>query len=203
MAYIIAVHVPIAGLALLPLLTGLPLIFGPIHIAFLEMLIDPVCSMVFEAEAAEANIMRRPPRPTDSTLVPPALIGWGLLQGTIAFIPLGILYPLALHWGLPEGDARALTFVSLVLVDLALVLVNRTFGSSLIAGVGRGNRALWWVSAVTLGLLALVLAWPTGRGLFHFGPLHADDLTLVVAIVVVVLAVLEFLKRFWRGQLAG
>jgi Ca2+-transporting ATPase len=201
MAYIIAVHVPIAGLALLPLLAGMPLIFGPVHIAFLEMVIDPVCSMVFEAETAEADIMDRPPRAATSTLFSPALVAWSLLQGTIALIPLAVLYWLALGRGLPEGDARALTFVSLVLVDLGLVLVNRSFGTSLVEVVGKRNRALWWVSAVTLALLALVLLWPTGRELFRFGPLHGDDLVLVVMIVLVVLALLEYLKRFWRTRL--
>ena len=111
MAYIIAVHVPIAGLALLPLLTGMPLILGPVHIVFLEMVIDPVCSMVFEAEAAEDDIMQRPPRAATSPLFSPALVAWSLLQGTIAFIPLAALYVLAIERGLPETDARSLTFV--------------------------------------------------------------------------------------------
>jgi Ca2+-transporting ATPase len=201
MAYIIAVHVPIAGLALLPLLTGLPLIFGPVHIAFLEMVIDPVCSMVFEAEAAEDDIMRRPPRAATSPLFSPALVAWSLLQGTIAFIPLAALYVLAIGRGLPVADARSLTFVSLVLVYLSLVLVNRSFATSLAELIGKANRALVWVTAVTVGLLALVLIAPIGRALFRFGPLHADDLTLVAAIVVAVFATLEFLKRFWRARL--
>lgn len=198
---IIAVHVPIAGLALLPLLAGMPLIFGPLHIAFLEMIIDPVCSMVFEAEAAEPDIMRRPPRAATSRLFSPALVAWSLLQGTVALLALAALYWLALHWGLPEGDARALTFVSLVLVDLSLVLVNRSFRTSMIAGTGTSNRALWWVSVVTIAILALILAWPPGRGLFRFGPLHSDDFTVVAAIVAAVWAVLQFLKRFWRVRL--
>ena len=74
MTYITAVHVPIGGLALLPLLTGLPLIFGPVHIAFIEMVIDPVCSMVFEAEASESDVMKRPPRPATSLLFSRALV---------------------------------------------------------------------------------------------------------------------------------
>ena len=201
MAYIIAVHVPIAGLALLPLLTGLPLIFGPVHIAFLEMVIDPVCSMVFEAEAAEDDIMKRPPRAATSTLFSPALVAWSLLQGAVAFVPLAALYGLAIERGLPETDARSLTFVSLVLVDLGLVLVNRSFATSLGELIGKANRALVWVSAVTVALLALVLITPFGRTLFRFGPLHSDDLTLVVVIVVAIFATLEFLKRFWRVRL--
>ncbi|HUA77033.1 MAG TPA: cation-translocating P-type ATPase [Acetobacteraceae bacterium] len=203
MAYIIAVHVPIAGLALMPLLAGLPLIFGPVHIAFLEMVIDPVCSMVFEAEAAEKDIMRRPPRAATSTLFSPMLVAWGLVQGAVAFVPLAVLYLLALRSGMREGDARALTFVSLVLVDLGLVLVNRSFGTSLAAALGTVNRALWAVSGLTLSLLALVLAWPPARGLFDFGPLHADDLALVAGIAIAVVAALELIKRFWRNDLAA
>lgn len=203
MAYIIAVHVPIAGLALLPLLAGTPLIFGPVHIAFLEMVIDPVCSMVFEAEAAEDDIMRRPPRAATSPLFSPALIAWSLLQGAIAFVLLAALYLLALERDLPETDARTLTFVSLVLVNLGLMLVNRSFATSIAELLGKANHALVWVVAVTLGLLTLVVISPFGRALFRFGPLHADDLTLVAIVVLAVFATLEFLKRFWRTHLVA
>jgi len=201
MAYIIAVHVPIAGLALLPLLTGLPLILGPIHIAFLEMVIDPVCSMVFEAEEAEEGIMRRPPRRADSPLFSAALVAWSFVQGMIAFAGLAGVYLMALHLGLSGDEARALTFVSLVLIYLGLVLVNRNFGIRPRDLFGRRNRALAWILAVTLLLLALALAVPAGRALFHFGPLHADDLTVVAGAVIAVVALVEGVKRFWRKRL--
>lgn len=203
MNYIVAVHIPIAGLALLPLLTGLALIFGPLQIAFLEMVIDPVCSMVFEAEAAEADIMSRPPRDAKSALFSRAMLAWGVVQGTIALIPLAAVYWLAVRRGMPENDARALTFVSLVLVDLGLVLVNRSFGALRIRRGHTRNRALWIVSGVTAALLTVLLIWPAGRALFHFGPLHADDLAMVAAIVGSVVGVLEFLKRFWRRYLTA
>jgi Ca2+-transporting ATPase len=203
MAYIVAVHVPIAGLALLPLIAGLPMIFGPVHIAFMEMVIDPVCSMVFEAESQEGDVMRRPPRASTSSLFSRALVVWGLVQGTIGLVPLGLMYWLALRRGMPEGDARALTFVSLVLVDLGLVLVNRSFDGTMFRAVAKGNRALWWVTAVTVSLLALVLAWPAGRELFRFGPLHGDDLAVVAVVVAAVVLVLDGLKRFWRVRLVS
>ena len=97
MSFIFAVHVPIAGLALLPLLFGLPILFGPIHIAFLEMVIDPVCSLVFEAEAEEDDIMDRPPRAADTPLFSGALIAWSLLQGALAFALVAVIYVLALR----------------------------------------------------------------------------------------------------------
>ena len=203
MAYIIAVHIPIAGLALLPLITGLPLIFGPVHIAFLELVIDPVCSMVFEAEHEEPGIMKRPPRAISSPLFSRSLIVWSLLQGAVALIALALTYSFALKRGLPEGDARALTFVSLVLVDLGLVLVNRSFGALAIKRSGKRNRTLWGVSGVALALLTVVLVLPVGRELFRVGPLHPDDLTLVALIVISVVVILEILKRFWRTRLVS
>jgi Ca2+-transporting ATPase len=203
MGYIIAVHVPIAGLALLPLLTGLPLVFGPVHIAFLEMVIDPVCSMVFEAEIEERGIMNRPPRAVGTPLLSRALIAWGLLQGTIAFIVLGALYAIALRSGLPDGDVRALTFVSLVLVDLGLVLVNRNFDASLRDLLGQRNRALLWIAAVTLLMLLAILGTPLGRELFHFGVLHVDDAMLVAIVVLSVVGIIETTKRFWRAYLVS
>ncbi len=203
MAYIIAVHVPIAGLALLPLLSGLPLVFGPVHIAFLEMVIDPVCSMVFEAEPEEAGIIRRPPRALGTPLISPMLVVWSLLQGTVAFGVLAMNYAIALQRGWPHEDVRALTFVALVLVDLGLVLVNRNFSVSLRGLLGRRNGALLWISLVTVLVLALILGTPFGRTLFHFGMLHGDDIALVVLVVAIVVGVLETAKRFWCAALVG
>ncbi|AJP47619.1 ATPase [Rugosibacter aromaticivorans] len=203
MGYILAIHIPIAGLALLPLVMGLPLIFMPIHIAFLEMVIDPVCSIVFEAEAEEQDIMQRRPRAATSRLFSSRFILWSLLQGVLAFGTLAALYLLALQRGMPDNEVRALTFVSLVLVNLGLVLVNRSFSSSLGNALRWNNRALWWVSVVALSLLGLILAWEPARGLFRFGPLHADDLIVTLAATGGLLVVLEILKRFWRQRDTG
>ena len=104
--YIVAVHIPIAGLALLPLLLGMPLILTPIHIAFLEMIIDPACSMVFEAEGEEANVMRRPPRDPKSPLLLRRRILWALLQGLIALAILAGVLISASRMGMAEPDLR-------------------------------------------------------------------------------------------------
>ena len=103
MAYILAIHVPIAGLALVPLLFGLPLIFWPIHIAFLEMVIDPACSIVFEAEGEEADVMRRPPRGPDERLLNAAFVAWSLAQGVVALAFVAVLFVLALARACPKG----------------------------------------------------------------------------------------------------
>ncbi|ACB95761.1 cation-translocating P-type ATPase [Beijerinckia indica] len=201
MGYILAIHVPIAGLALLPLLTGLPLIFSPIHIAFLEMVIDPVCSVVFESEKEEADVMQRPPHAAASRLLSPSIVVWSLLQGVLTFAVIGTLYLMACRNGLPEGDIRALTFVTLVLANLGLVLVNRSFSSSLREALRWNNRALWIVSVVVAIVLGFALTWEPARTLFRFGPLHPDDLSLIFALVAGLVIVLEILKHFWRRTL--
>ncbi len=201
MGYILAVHVPIAGLSLLPLLFGWPLILAPVHIAFLEMVIDPVCSIVFEAEEAEEDIMRRRPRRPSSPLLSGGLIRWSLFQGALVLVLLAAIHVGALRLGMPENEARTLTFVSLVATNIGLILVNRSFSTSLLAAFRRPNPALWRVIAATAALLALALAWPPASSLFRFGPLHAGDLGICLGAGFAVLAGLELVKRLWRNLL--
>jgi P-type Ca2+ transporter type 2C len=203
MGFIFAVHVPIAGLALLPLLFGLPILFGPVHIAFLEMVIDPVCSLVFEAETEEADVMRRPPRAPDEPLFSGQLIGWGLLQGATAFVLVAVIFVVALRRGMPEVEVRALAFVSLVVTIVSLIFVNRSFSASLITALRRPNQVLFIVLLAVLMMLSLTLLWPVARGLFRFGPLHLDDLALTLgagAVVLVLLEVLKFLNGWRESQ---
>lgn len=201
MGFIFAVHVPIAGMALLPLVLGLPIFFSPIHIAFLEMVIDPVCSLVFEAETDERDVMRRPPRAPDAPLFSWALIAWSVLQGALGFAVVALVYVAGLYRGMPEDEARALGFFSLVLTILSLVLVNRSFSTSLVSAFRRPNAALASILLVTTGVLIGVLFWPAAASLFRFGPLHSDDLLVTFAAAAVVLLGLEALKPIWRAQL--
>jgi Ca2+-transporting ATPase len=201
MGFIFAVHVPIAGLALLPLLFGFPILFGPMHIAFLEMVIDPVCSLVFEAETEEDDVMRRPPRSPDEPLFSGALIGWSLLQGALAFVLVAAIFIVASRRGMPEAEVRALTFFSLVLSIVGLIFVNRSFSASLVTALRRPNPALAWVLVAVTTMLGLTLLWPFASGLFRFGPLHADDLSLTFGAGVLVLAALDLLKPRWRARL--
>ena len=197
MGFIFAVHVPIAGLALLPLLFGLPILFGPIHIAFLEMVIDPVCSLVFEAETEEGDVMRRPPRHPNEPLFPRRWIGWSLLQGAVAFVLVALIFLVALKRGMPEAEVRALTFFSLVVAIVALIFVNRSFSASLLMAFRRPNPALAAVIATVTGVLGLSLLWPFAQGLFRFGPLHVDDLAVTVGAGAVVLVLMEVVKPLW------
>ena len=198
MAYILAIHVPIAGLALIPLLFGLPLVFWPLHIAFLEMVIDPVCSIVFEAEGEEADTMRRPPRAPSAPLFTAGFVIWSLLQGVLVLALVAGLFVVALRQNLPEPDARALAFAALVATNLGLVLVNRSLGASVFTAFTRRNAALWWVVAATAAMLTGVILFPPARELFHFGPLHGDDILVALASGLIALLLLELAKRLVR-----
>jgi Ca2+-transporting ATPase len=167
MSYILAVHVPIAGMALMPVLLGWPTVLFPLHIAFLELVIDPACSMVFEDEPAEPGLMQRPPRDVNLPLFGGKTLVWALLQG------LGALAMVlaATWWGmghLSEGAARAFSFATIVASNLALILANRARNGSLWQSLRVPNRTLWAVCGAALALMALALYVPWLAGLFKF-----------------------------------
>ena len=198
--FIFAAHVPIAGLALTPLVFGLPVLLGPIHIAFIEMVIDPVCSLVFEAEVEEDDVMRRPPRPPAEPMAPAWFATWSLFQGLFAFaIVAGVLF-VGLKRGMPVDEVRALTFFALILVIVGLILINRSFSASVWTAIFRPNPALLWIALSVAGILWLTLEWPLAADLFRFGPLHPDDLALTAAAGVAVFACLDFLKLVLRRK---
>ena len=183
MAYIIAVHVPIAGMSLIPIIAdkSWPLVLLPMHIAFLELIIDPACSVVFEAEEEEPGIMDRPPRPADAPLFSRRVIGISLLQGLSVLAAVFAVYYWALATGHPEADVRALTFATLVVGNLGLILVNRSWTKTVVGGLRTDrNPALAWVLSGAVGFLVLLLTVPFLRELFRFAPMHATDVLWVL-----------------------
>lgn len=181
MGFIFAVHIPIAGMALLPILAGLPPLFAPIHIAFLEMIIDPVCSLAFEAEGEERDTMKRPPRPPQEPLFNRRMVLWSALQGVLALLLIAAIYLAASARGMPEDEVRALAFVTLVMAVVGLIFVDRSFSASLLEAFTRPNRALTAVLFLVFLIMGLALIWPPAARLFSFGPLHTDDLLLSAA----------------------
>lgn len=194
MAFIFAVHVPLAGLALMPLLFGLPLLFGPIHIALIEMIIDPVCALVFEAEEGEANGMKREPRDPEASLFSLAMIGWSVFQGAVAFALLAAVYLTATLQGVAPADTRALTFISLIIAILALILVNRSFGTSLTAAFTRKNVALRYVLGAVAGVSVLIMTIPALRSLLKFGSPQWHHIAIAATVGGILLLLLEAMK---------
>lgn len=194
MAFIFAVHVPIAGLALLPLLFGMPILFGPVHIALLEMIIDPVCALVFEAEQDETNIMERPPRNPDEPLFSLFMVTWSIFQGVAAFAILAVVYVIESRSGMPATELRALIFFALIVEILALILVNRSSAAAIGEALNRHNLALRYVVAAIVAITAVILIWPRARELLQFGSIAWSDMALAFGSGVALLVLLEACK---------
>ena len=200
MAFIFAVHVPIAGLALLPLFFGLPLLFGPIHIALLEMVIDPVCALVFEAEHDEDDIMQRRPRDPGEPLFSLPMIVWSVFQGGFALAMLATVFLVETWWGMPEIELRALVFFALIAEIVALILVNRSFSASLGEALIRHNTAFRYVAVAITGVTALILFLPQAQALLKFGSIAWSDMVLAIGLGVVLLVLLEAFKPMVRRR---
>jgi Ca2+-transporting ATPase len=193
-SFIFAVHVPIAGLAVLPLLLGSPLLFGPIQIALLEMIIDPVCAIVFEAEPEERSLMTRPPRRSAERLFSLPVVVRAMTQGATAFAVLAAMYLVANAMGMPAPELRALVFFALVAAMLALVLANRSFSTSVRHAFGHRNRAFRYVLAFIATATTLILTVPTIQAVLGFASLGLIELGVVLVIGVVLLLIFELTK---------
>ena len=196
--YIISVHVPIAGLALLPAVLGKPMILTPLIIALLEMIIDPTCSIVLEAEEEEKDVMSRPPRDPKASILSTRILGLGLTQGTIALLFVAFIWILAQKSGMPETDVRSIVFANLIAVNIAIVLASRSFSTSLVSAFWKPNPVLWKVITVVTGILGIAMFWPPSQSLFRFGSLHVYDVMIAVTSGILLLAILELVKMFFR-----
>ncbi len=204
MSYILAVHVPIAGAALLPVLLGWPVVLFPLHIAFLELVIDPACSMVFENEPSESDVMQRAPRDVNTPLFAGLTLLLALAQGLGVLLVVMGAYAWSASW-LSETAARAFTFTTLVSANLALIFSNRSHSGSLWASLLLPNRTLWIVTGVTLGLLGLALYLPWLSRLFFFTPLASPDLLTAIALgllSVVWFEAIKLVRRLSNGTAA-
>lgn len=195
MAFIFAVHVPIAGLALLPLLTGLPILFGPIHIALLEMIIDPACALVFEGEPEESDVMRRKPRDPDARLFSLRMVSWSVIEGGLALVMTSALFVGGSLAGMSEPEVRAVTFFALVGAIFALIFANRSFDTSFVHALLGANKALRYVAAGVTAAAIVILSVAPVRMLLGFGEATGMAMISLASSAVVMLAAFEALKR--------
>ncbi|MBB4199289.1 hypothetical protein CCR94_21280 [Rhodoblastus sphagnicola] len=202
MGYILAVHVPIAGMSLLPVLFGWPMVLGPVHVVFLELIIDPVSSIVFEAEPEEDGLMARPPRKPDAPLFDAPLMLHGLLQGAVVMVAALGIFQLGIGDAHGEEVARCMAFVTLVIGNLGLMLTNRSTKTSAFRALMRPNRALVLVVITTIAALGLALSVPWLRGLFGFAPLGLPRLAEAAGAALACIVVNDLIGLVWRW-LAG
>jgi Ca2+-transporting ATPase len=171
MAYIFAIHIPIAGLCLLPMLFALPPLLLPLHIALLELVIDPSCSIAFENEPADIDVMQRPPR---DTLAP--IFGFGQMvtsfsQGLCVLAVTGVAYELASVFSVEVQ--RAMVLITLVAANAVLIMVNRSKAGGLLTRIRIRNSVALWVIVLALGLVLLGVYVP-----WLAAPLKLEPLSL-------------------------
>jgi P-type Ca2+ transporter type 2C len=195
MAYVISVHIPIALASLLPvLLQWKEMILFPVHIVFLELIIDPACSIVFEAEPAEADIMKRKPRGPGERLFGKTSLIISCLQGLVAFLAVMVVHSAALRLGQSLAEARTLAFITLIVSNLCLILANRSWSRSAVSAFSGSNPALLWVVGGALLFLGVVVYTPGLRDLFHFAPMHLVDVAISLGAGLVSIAWFEVAK---------
>ena len=151
--FIVAAHIPIAGLSLIPVMLGWPLILLPIHIVFFELMVDPVCSVAFENEPEETDVMTRPPRPTNARIFDKSILWLGVRQGLALLAWVIFIYGFSRKHGFDTEQARTLTFTAMIAGDIWLILVNRSWSRSLLESLKQKNTILWSVLAITVSVL--------------------------------------------------
>lgn len=195
MGYVLAIHVPIAGMTVLPLFFGMPMVLLPAHIAFLELIIDPACSTVFESVKEAPGIMKRPPRNLRQPLFDGGMVTVSVLQGLGVFLAAFILYVYTFKNGGNEFEARSIAFSTLVLGNLLLIAVNISWRQNIHKILLSANRLLLIMILMALLCLLAVLNIPFLSDLFHLAPLRADDFILILLALVLSLAWFEIFKR--------
>jgi Ca2+-transporting ATPase len=169
LGYIFAIHVPIAGLSLIPVFfADLPLILWPVHIVFLELIIDPACTMIFEAEKEEKNVMSRPPKDINEPFFGGRKILFSCMQGLGIIVICLLVYFIGLKMGYSEKAVRTLTFVTLIVSNISVILSNRSWTSGIFKILSTPNKAVTWIVGGAIVFLILILNIPFLLNLFQF-----------------------------------
>lgn len=203
MTYILAIHIPIAGISLLPVLLGWPLVLLPVHIVFLELIIDPACSTAFEAEHEEPTVMSRPPRTPKEPLFGARSLVIALTQGLIVLTAVAGVFAWAMSRGAAEPYARALGFTTLIVANVALIWTNRSWSGTIIRTIRSPNVALVCITCGALALLALVLNIPVFNELLRVSKLTWRDVLLCGTAGLLSVSWFEIWKVFTRSTSTG
>lgn len=194
MIYISAVHVPIAGLALLPLIAGMPPLFFPAHVVLIEMIIDPMCSIVFERTPPESDIMKRPPRPVGDPLIGIAQVALGIVQGSVLLLVCLGVYQLFLYQGTSVEAARTATFVAVTAGNLSLALSNSRREVVVLHLFERGRMTFWIASAIAVVIVSVCIFQPHLASLFGFTRPAAGQAALAAAAGIIAVFLFDLLK---------
>jgi Ca2+-transporting ATPase len=200
LTYVMAVHVPIAGLALLPILFGLPQLLFPAHVVVLELVIDPVCSIVFESEPSDAAAMRRPPRDPRETPFGYRQVAFGMLEGLLVLAASFGFYLVALRDGLGEPQARAAVFLVLVVANLTLAISSSVEPRGRV--FDRRHLVFWGIAGAAALVLGTAVYAPFAQRLFQFATLPAGALLLALVVAAAAGAGPRLTLMWWQGLTA-
>ena len=194
MRYIFAVHIPIAGMALLPMAAGLPPLLLPMHVALLELIIDPACSIAFEKEPADPRLMQRPPRDAGAPLLGRQVIAWSLVQGLCVLAAVALSHAWAQHQQLGQNQARTMAFITLVLGNSALIMVNRAPPEQPWSSFRVSNPAALVVIVAALMLLMVCIHMPWLARALAFEPIDSAAWGVASGLAVLGLVVVAALQ---------
>lgn len=200
-AFLVATHIPIAGMSFIPLALGMPMLLLPIHIMFLELIIDPACSIVFEMEPADADAMNHPRHARDESVFNRSTLLFGIAQGIALLIIVLASYLYATRSGYSTDAVRSITFAIIVVTNLALIAVNRARAFSIMHALFTRNVAFLIVSVGSVAVLAASLNIEFLRGVFRFAAIDAKGLTIGAVAVALALMSFELIRRFARSRL--
>ncbi len=154
----------------------MPVILLPVHVLFLQLIIDRACSFVFEAESDEMDVMKRSPRSSEARLFDSKVLTMGAVRGVIALITLAVVFAACTLRGEESDEARAVVFATMVLLSIVLILVDRSWSRAGLAVMRIPNPALWWISGGAIACLLTILYIPALQRLFFFA-----ELSVIVA----------------------
>lgn len=194
--FIVAAHIPIAGLSLFPVMLGWPLVLLPIHIVFFELMVDPICSIAFENEPEEADVMTRPPRPTNARIFDKAILWLGVKQGLALLAWVIFVYWFSRQNGFDSEQARTLTFTAMIVGDIWLILINRSWSRSFFSSLKQKNGILWSVLGITVLVLFAGIFLPPVQTLFHFGKVQWEYTVLSIGATICFTALLSSFRLF-------
>jgi len=193
MMYVVCVHLPIAFLTLLSVIFGWPLMLLPLHLVFIELIVDPASSIAFEAEAEEGDIMRRPPRRVSERIFNARSIRLAALQGLWFLLLVVIVFKHSYQAGQAHDTVRALVFASLIFGNLGLILANRSYSRPFWRRSQRPNPALAWVLIGALVLLLVAIFSPV-HSFFKLNVLSWQQFVIAASVGLAVVVWSEFWK---------
>lgn len=198
--YIISIHIPIILTVFIPLALGwiYPNIFTPVHIIFLELIMGPTCSIIYENEPMEKNTMAHKPRKFSATFFNLKELTTSIIQGIIITLGVMAVYQYAVHQTYDENTVRTMVFLVLISANIFLTLVNRSFHYSIFTTIRYKNNLVPLIIGLTILLVVLLLLIPYLQKLFQFSTLDMNQLAIAVAAGFISVIWFEGVKLFRR-----